>query len=131
MAPIASAEVRNKLAQRYQQSYAGANALARLGTMVKFASAAIGGTMAVAGLLTATDAGSGVLLLTATLVAAFAIAGGGWVSGMIIRTQGQIIHSLLDTAVNTSPLLDNSTRTQFLGSADAQPGLIVRHGSEF
>ena len=81
--------------------------------------------------LQATDAGYGTVLLGGALVAGLSIAGGGWVSGMVIQAQGQIIHSMLDTAVNTSPLLDNPAKAQFLGSPEAKSGLIVRHETGF
>ncbi|HVO81545.1 MAG TPA: hypothetical protein VMT28_12490 [Terriglobales bacterium] len=131
MAPIASAETRNRLCQRYQQAYSSAATIIGLGNLIKFTSVAIGAIVVIAGFLQATDAGYGPLLLSGALVAGLAIAGGGWISAMVIQAQGQIIRSLLDTVVNTSPLLDNSSKAQFLGSPETQSGLIVRHGAGF
>jgi hypothetical protein len=34
---------------------------------------------------------------------------------MITMAQGQIIQSVIDAAVNTSPLLDDLSKAQFLG----------------
>lgn len=131
MAPIASAEIRNKLCQRYQQAYSSAAAIISFGNLVKFISVAIGAIIVIVGLVQATDAGYGTVLLGGALVAGLSIAGGGWVSGMVIQAQGQIIHSMLDTAVNTSPVLDNAAKAQFLGSPEAKSGLIVRHEAGF
>jgi hypothetical protein len=129
MAPIASAEIRNKLCQRYQQAYSSAATIVRFGNLVKFISLTIAAIIVTVGSFQATDAGYGPILLGGALLAGLSIAGGGWVAGMVIQAQGQIIHSMLDTAVNTSPLLDNSSKAQFLGTPDARSGLIVRHGS--
>ena len=131
MAPIASADIRNRLCQRYQQAYSSAATIIRFGNLVKFISVAIGVVIVTVGFLQATDAGYGTVLLGGALVAGLSIAGGGWVSGMVIQAQGQIIHSMLDTAVNTSPLLDNPAKAQFLGSPEAKSGLIVRHETGF
>jgi hypothetical protein len=119
--------MRNKLCQRYQQAYSRAATIIRLGSLGKLISVAIGAIIVTVGFLQATDAGYGPVLLCGALVAGLFIAGGGWVAGMVIQAQGQIIHSLLDTVVNTSPLLDNSSKAQFLGTPDAKSGLIVRH----
>lgn len=131
MAPLASAEMRSKLCQRYQQAYSGAAAILHCGTLVKLGSLAVGAIIVAVGILLATDAGLGPLLTTAALLTGLCIAGGGWVAGMVIQAQAQIIYSMLDTTVNTSPLLDNSSKAQFLGTPDAQSGLIVRHGTGF
>ena len=131
MAPIASAEIRNKLCQRYQRAYSSAATIIGFGNLVKFISLAIGTIIVTVGFLQATDAGYGPLLIAGALVAGLSIAGGGWISGMVIQAQGQIIHSMLDTAVNTSPLLDNSLKAQCLGSPETTAGLIVRHGAGF
>ena len=131
MAPIASAEIRNKLCQRYQQAYSSAATIISFGNLVKFISVAIGAIIVIVGLVQATDAGYGTVLLGGALVAGLSIAGGGWVSGMFIQAQGQIIHSMLDTAVNTSPVLDNAAKAQFLVSPEAKSGLIVRHEAGF
>lgn len=131
MAPIASAEIRNKLCQRYQQAYSSAATIISFGNLVKFISVAIGAIIVIVGLVQATDAGYGTVLLGGALVAGLSIAGGGWVSGMVIQAQGQIIHSMLDTAVNTSPVLDNAAKAQFLVSPEAKSGLIVRHEAGF
>lgn len=131
MAPIASGEIRNKLCQRYQQTYSSAATIIRCGNLVKYASAAIGAIIVTVGFVQATDAGYGTVLLAGAIVAGLSIGGGGWIAGMVIQAQGQIIHSLLDTAVNTSPLLDNSLKAQCLGSPESTAGLIVRHGAGF
>jgi hypothetical protein len=57
---------------------------------------------------------------TAVVVATL-IGGGGWVSGMVIMAQGQIIQAVVDTTVNTSPLLDNPSKAQFLGVKSDDP----------
>jgi len=49
------------------------------------------------------------------------IGGGGWVSGMVILAQDQIIQAVVDTTVNTSPLLDNPSKAQFLGVKSDDP----------
>jgi hypothetical protein len=129
MAPIAPAEIRNKLCQRYQQAYASAARVISFGSRVRLISVAVGVAIVSAGFFQATDAGYGSLLLAAAIVAGLSIAGGGWVSGMVIQAQGQIIRSMIDTAVNTSPLLDNAFKSQFLSTPDTSSGLIVRHGA--
>ena len=43
------------------------------------------------------------------------VSGGGWISGMITMDQGQIMQSIIDDAANTSPLLDNPSKAQFIG----------------
>jgi len=42
------------------------------------------------------------------------IAGVGWVLGASISAQGQILKATLDTAVNTTPFLDNAGRARMM-----------------
>ena len=42
------------------------------------------------------------------------MAGIGWIFGALISSQGQLLKATLDSAVNTSPFLDDSERARMM-----------------
>ncbi len=128
---LAPTEIRSKLCKRYQEAYTVAAAIIRVANLVRFVSIGVGALIIIVGFAQGSDAGFGPILIGGALVAGLSLAAGGWISSMVIQAQGQIIHFMIDTAVNTSPLLDNSSKAQFLGTPATDSGLIVRHGAGF
>ena len=116
-AALAPTEMRDGLWKRYKDAYAVAAGVIRFGRLVRKVSIIVGVLILFVFLVS----GSWFMLIPGVLGAAM-VGLGGWVSGMILMAQGQIIQSVIDTAVNTSPLLDNPAKAQFLSiRADDPP----------
>ncbi len=107
MTPAAS------LKDRYEDAYRVARGIILLGTIVKFCAMALGGMIIVAGIGLSSSESS----LVSGGVVVFGIVVGllGFVSGVLISAQGQIMLSMIDTSVNTSPLVDSSEKARIIG----------------
>lgn len=112
-AALASTEVRDGLWGRYREAYSVAAGIISFGKLVQKIALAVGAVILLVSLVFGLEGESWFPLGIGVVIAM--IVGGGWISGMIIMAQGQIIQSVIDTAVNTSPLLDNPSKAQFLG----------------
>ena len=113
---MAPTEVRDKLWTRYREAYAVAAGIISFGRIVQQIAALFGAVILLASLITGLTGGSWFLCAIGAITAII-VGGGGWISGIIIMAQGQIVQSVIDTAVNTSPLLDNPSKAQFLGAS--------------
>jgi hypothetical protein len=110
-AALAATEIRDGLWRRYKDAYAVAAAVIRFGKLVQKV-AVIAGAL-ILFMFLAGSFNSSFLIIPGILGAAM-VGLGGWISGMLLMAQGQIIQSVIDTAVNTSTLLDNPAKAQFL-----------------
>lgn len=100
---------------RYSDAYLKANFQTTLGGTIKSASLKIGGIitgLALLYALTNNTFGAAFGFLIAILGAA--MAGIGWIFGTLISSQGQLLKATLDSAVNTSPFLDDTVRARIM-----------------
>jgi hypothetical protein len=103
------------LEQRYHDGYLVASSMVLIGSIVKFLSLAFG---AIIILVSATNTqNEGNLVLVGGIITGVAIALFGFVVGVLISAQGQIMQSMIDTAVNTSPLIDAAEKARLIGIA--------------
>lgn len=102
-------------ARRYTDAYSVARQLVASGNSMKALGAVAGALVAVLGLLLASSLG------TVAVVGGVAVGIGVWSSahhrGQLTAAQGQILLAVLDTAVNTSPLLSNAGKAALLGGS--------------
>jgi hypothetical protein len=112
-ATATSTALPDSLWQRYQQAYKFAAAVIQAGGIVKVVSLCLGALIFLRALLELAE--NGVLFIGLSL-GAFGFALSGWVLGLICQALGQIVFSLIDTAVNTSPILDNQRKAYLIGS---------------
>ncbi|MFZ0310810.1 MAG: hypothetical protein WAL89_21750 [Candidatus Sulfotelmatobacter sp.] len=118
---------RSSISGRYADAYFKANLQNGLGTTIKTLSLVIGGLIAGFALLyalsqlvpqqgmfgaTANPIGAALGFFAAIVGAA--MAGIGWIFGALISSQGQLLKATLDSAVNTSPFLDDSERARMM-----------------
>jgi hypothetical protein len=88
---------------RYQDAYRIAEGAIALGKIVKIVAVILGGLILMVGMVGSTGFG-GVGVFLGSLIFAVMMAGGGYVAGVFIAAQGQMIRATLDIAVNTSSL---------------------------
>jgi hypothetical protein len=117
------------ITQRYTDAYAIARGIILLGTLVKFLSNAIGAIVIVGTIVLSNTAGN---LVTSAGVAAGVVFGlVGFSFGVLISAQGQIMLSMIDTSVNTSPLVSLSEKAQMIGELLADiPTPAAARGSD-
>jgi hypothetical protein len=97
------------LSTRYSDAYARANAQTRMGASIKTASFVVGGLVVAVGVVGALASGEfGAVVLGILGGALVGVIGYGL--GSMIVANGQILKATLDTAVNTSPMLNNDDR---------------------
>jgi hypothetical protein len=101
------------LDQRYRDGYLAAGSMVLMGTIVKFLSLAMGAVIIIAAAAGAHDAGS--LVVAAGVVTGAILGLLGFAAGVLISAQGQIMQSTIDTAVNTSPLIDAAEKARLIG----------------
>jgi hypothetical protein len=112
---------------RYADAYLRANFQTGLGKTIQTASLLIGGVVAGLALIFALSelvpqpgmfgassntVGAAFGFFVATIAAA--MTGIGWIFGALISAQGQLLKATLDSAVNTSPFLDDSERARMM-----------------
>jgi hypothetical protein len=101
------------LEQRYHDGYLVANGIVLIGTIVKILSLFFGAIIII---VTATNSQTiGNQVLFVGIITGVAIALFGFVVGVLISAQGQIMQSMIDTAVNTSPLIDAAEKARLIG----------------
>ncbi|MGA3264063.1 MAG: carboxypeptidase-like regulatory domain-containing protein [Terracidiphilus sp.] len=104
------------LKQRYQDGYLVASSIVLIGNIVKFLSLSIG---AIVFIVAAANAqAEGTLVLCVGIIAGVVVALSGFAIGVLISAQGQIMQSMIDTAVNTSPLIDAAEKAHLIGIAN-------------
>ncbi|MCR4339427.1 MAG: hypothetical protein NUW01_06015 [Gemmatimonadaceae bacterium] len=102
------------IVRRYRDAYRVGAALVALGNTIKIVGAVLGGVI-VLGSLGAGDGPFGGGAVVAGLISA-AIGGGLlWVCGVIVAAQGEVLRATLDTAVASSPFLENVERLDAMG----------------
>ncbi len=116
------------LKERYEDAYRVARGIIFLGTVVKFCAAALGGIIVIAGIAASSSESS----LVSGGVIVFGIVVGllGFASGVLVSAQGQIMLSMIDTSVNTSPLVGELEKARIIGvPAAGAPGKDVTQNS--
>jgi hypothetical protein len=105
------------LFQRYRDAYSVAEGIILLGTVIKVASLVLAAVFIIVAASESRTEGS--------LVTGAAVAGGlvfgllGFATGVLVSAQGQIMLAMIDTAVNTSPLVDRSEKAKMIGILDS------------
>src|SRR2546422_11685371 len=88
---------------RYRDAYTVAASIAGLGSLVKTLGIVAGVVVALLGLASAGSFGAGAFVVF--LILAVGVGGMFFMFGVMVAAQGQVLLAVLDTAVNTSPLL--------------------------
>jgi len=88
---------------RYQDAYRIAEGAITLGKIVKVVSLILGCLILLIGMIGSSGFG-GASVFLGSLIFAVIVAGGGFISGVFIAAQGQMIRATLDIAVNTTSL---------------------------
>ena len=101
------------LSRRYEQAYIFAAAIVKAGGIIKKIGLCLGGFVLLVSFVYGTQTRDGFLFFVLFL-GACTVAVNGWILGMISQALGQIMLSVIDTAVNTSPLLDNQRKAQLV-----------------
>jgi hypothetical protein len=98
----------SKPAVRYRDAYVTAKAIDGIGSAIKILGIVLGVIIVLGGLILASQGGA--LLFFASLVSGAVTAIPIYVLGILVSAQGQVLKATLDTAVNTSPFLDDEER---------------------
>ncbi len=106
------------LQRRYRDAYSVAEATIGWGTVLKILGVLGGLAIALLGLVAASHVGFAAAL--ASFIVAVSVAGTMYALGVTVAAQGQIIRAILDTAVNTSPLLSNEEKREVLVTSGEQ-----------
>ena len=93
------------LTVRYRDAYAVASTILGFGGVVKAIGVLLAGIIVLASLAVSNEFGGGRAVLGGLLVG-FWVGGSLYLLGVLTSAQGQILQATLDTAVNTSPLLE-------------------------
>lgn len=93
----------DSIQERYQDAYRVAEGAIALGKIVKLVALVLGGLILLIGLIGASGFGGATVFL-GSLVSAIVVAGAGYIAGVFISAQGQMIRATLDIAVNTASL---------------------------
>src|SRR5439155_25055367 len=121
MADVASRPVQT----RYRDAYSVAQVTIAWGTLLKILGIIAGVATVFLGFVAATNFGMGAII--ASFVVAASVAGIMYALGVTVAAQGQIIRAILDTAVNTSPLLSTEQKREVIvasGGHEAAPAPI-------
>ena len=107
------------LASRYRDAYGVASATVAIGGTLKVLAIVAGGLaliipmMGVSSVLASGGSGNATALLVA-LVTALAVGVPLYALGILVTAHGQVLKATLDTAINTSPLLDNGQKAKII-----------------
>jgi hypothetical protein len=107
----------SSLMKRYKDAYAVARVTNGFGVMIKVVGMIIGGLLALAGFIVASDARPKDPMSVLGIVGiVFGIIVGAlfFIIGVLVCAQGQILKASLDSAVNNSPFLTNQHRTKIM-----------------
>lgn len=106
----ADSRVTQAITSRYRDAYTVATTVVGFGYTIKGLGILVGGVFALAGLVMSSNGGAGIFPAIAAF--AFAIVSGLliYLCGVFVSAQGQVLRAMLDTAVNTSPFLDDGAR---------------------
>ena len=104
-------KIASVLLSRYRDAYKHANSIASAGSALKIIGWILAALIVLGGIMTKNGQA-----IAASIVVAFGTGSGFNFMGVGIAAQGQVMLASLDTAVNTSPFLDDSQKTQILTS---------------
>jgi len=99
--------VPESLWQRYQQAYKCAAAIIQGGGIVKIVALCLGVFLVGLALV------EGIPFL---ILGAIGFVVNGWIIGLLCQALGQLVFAVVDTAVNTSPLLDNQRKAHLIAN---------------
>lgn len=100
---------------RYRDAYCVSAALVSLGNTIKVVGGVFAGIIVLGALSSAGDQyGGGGVALSGILLAAV-VGGLFWVCGVLVAAQGQIMSAGLDSAVHSSPFMDDRDRAEVMG----------------
>jgi hypothetical protein len=113
----AGGKAQMSISDRYTDAYVVANAIITTGTIVKVVGVVLAAVTVLVVLVLTSSVGAGNftfwsiggLLLGALVGLIF------WIAGVFVTAQGQLLRALLDTAVNTSPLVSNTEKERIMG----------------
>jgi hypothetical protein len=100
----------DSLARRYRDAYHSARIIVSAGNGTKIVGPLLAGVFAIASFK------EGGYLLFGGLAFALALGTSLYIAGVLISAQGQLLQANIDSAVNTSPLLDNDQKSKILFS---------------
>jgi len=109
-----------RLADHYKNAYRIAAATVRLGNLVKHWVPVVAGAVMLGGVVVSTpndpiqNGSFNWLYLLGSLLGAAIILAAGYISGALLTAQGQFLSALLDTAVNTSPHLQDLEKASIM-----------------
>jgi hypothetical protein len=109
--PSVSKSGGDSVMSRYTDAYRVARTVTAFGVTVKIVAIIIGGVIALAGLVAASQ--SGIFALAGILVAAV-VSIPIYILGVLVSAQGQTLKATLDTAVYSSPLLTKDQMRQIM-----------------
>lgn len=101
------------LSSRYRDAYLTARAINGLGEVIKVVSILVGLVIVVVSVKAGEGFGSSISLMIG-LLSGTVFGFLGYVGGVLLSAQGQILKATLDSAVNTSPLLNNESRLSIM-----------------
>jgi hypothetical protein len=104
------------LHRRYSDAYAIASGLVQLGRIVKYVSMSVGGLVAFMSLFMLLQQTFIFILFAAVgIIVGIMVGFFGFAAGVMISAQGQIMLAMIDTAVNTSPLVSATENAYLIG----------------
>jgi len=101
--------------RRYTDAYRVGSAIVALGTAIKVVGVVLAVLVLLVMLGTPSNPFTGPALKFAGIILSITIAVAGWVWGVIVTAQGQILRATLDTAVANSPFLNDGERGEAMG----------------
>lgn len=109
-----------RLAGRYRDAYGVAAGTVKFGNLVKRGSLLLAGAIGIAAAFVSRSAFqyesyTGWFELFSGLLIGIAIGGLGYIAGTFLTAQGQFMSAMLDTAINTSPHLQDSEKASIMG----------------
>jgi hypothetical protein len=111
------------VAARYRDAYSVAESTVHWGNALKILGIVGAVVIGLIGVVAAEYVGVGAVI--ASLVAAVGIGGMLYALGVTVAAQGQIIRAVLDTAVNTSPLLSVEQKREVIAPSISQASLAT------
>ena len=119
LAPAPSSELGiaglpERATNRYIDSYRTARSIVRIGRIVKFLGVGAGVLVIVVGFIVASNEGGSAsdAAIISSLITGGAIMLAGFIAGVMVSAQGQQLMAVLDSAVHTSPFLDNTAKAR-------------------
>jgi len=98
---------------RYTDAYRLARAITRIGETIKIVSLIAGACLLALG-LSGTSSGFGGASIFFGVVLAVVVGGVGFILGVLLSAQGQLLTATLDTAVHSCPFLQNEQRAEIM-----------------